>query len=162
MVRIIVAYMLTAKDGINTPPKDYSIHNESPNIIFTTIGASASLVFAFNTVMLLELQATVMKPIVWNMLKTLYFQFIVGVLSMYDVTFIGYWAFGASTSTYLLNSVSNPVWVKATTNIFVFLQLVIALHFLPIYLTREYAMRACYVLFKDDGTIKLPYVLAIN
>lgn len=47
---------------------------------------------------------------------------------MYMVTFAGYWAYGSSTATYLLNSVNGPVWVKALANITAFLQSVIALH----------------------------------
>lgn len=73
-------------------------------------------------------QATVRQPVVKNMLKALYFQFTVGVVPMYAVTFAGYWAYGSSTSTYLLNSVNGPVWVKAMANISAFLQTVIALH----------------------------------
>lgn len=63
-----------------------------------------------------------------NMLKALYFQFTAGVLPMYAVTFMGYWAYGSSTSTYLLNSVQGPVWVKTMANVAAFLQTVIALH----------------------------------
>ena len=62
------------------------------------------------------------------MLKALYFQFSVGVLPLYAVAFMGYWAYGSSTSTYLLNNVTGPVWVKAAANISAFLQSVIALH----------------------------------
>lgn len=47
---------------------------------------------------------------------------------MLAVTFIGYWAYGASTETYLLNSVNGPLWVKAAANITAFLQTIIALH----------------------------------
>jgi len=47
---------------------------------------------------------------------------------MYAVTFIGYWAYGTSTTTYLLSSVSGPVWVKTFANVSAFLQTVIALH----------------------------------
>lgn len=68
------------------------------------------------------------QPVVKNMMKALYFQFTVGVLPMYAVTFVGYWAYGSSTSTYLLNSVNGPVWVKAVANIASFLQTVISLH----------------------------------
>lgn len=63
-----------------------------------------------------------------NMMNALYFQFTVGVLPLYLVTFTGYWAYGSSTSVYLLNSVNGPVWVKALANITAFLQSVIALH----------------------------------
>lgn len=68
------------------------------------------------------------RPVVDNMLKALYFQFTVGVLPMYAVTFVGYWAYGSSTSSYLLNNVTGPIWVKAMANISAFLQTVIALH----------------------------------
>ncbi|XVF83842.1 hypothetical protein PTKIN_Ptkin16aG0525700 [Pterospermum kingtungense] len=128
LIYIIVASVLAAKDGINSPPRDYSIPGKPSSRIFTTIGASANLVFAFNTGMLPEIQATVREPAVKNTLKALYFQFTVGVVPMYVVVFIGYWAYGASTATYLLNSVSGPVWVKAAANISAFLQSVIALH----------------------------------
>jgi len=62
------------------------------------------------------------------MMRALYFQFTVGVLPLYLVTFTGYWAYGSKTSVYLLNSVNGPVWVKAFANITAFLQSVIALH----------------------------------
>lgn len=62
------------------------------------------------------------------MMKSLYFQFTVGVVPLYIITFSGYWAYGSSTETYLLNSTKGPVWVKAIANITAFLQSVIALH----------------------------------
>ncbi|KAK8552835.1 hypothetical protein V6N11_010354 [Hibiscus sabdariffa] len=128
LIYIIVSCVLAVKDGINAPPRDYSIHGKSSSRIFTTIGASANLVFAFNTGMLPEIQATVREPAVKNMLKALYFQFTIGVVPMFAITFIGYWAYGAETSTYLLNSVSGPLWVKAAANISAFLQSIICLH----------------------------------
>lgn len=76
-------------------------------------------------------------PVVKNMMKGLYFQFTVGLLPMFAVTFMGYWAYGPGTSTYLLNSVGGPVWVKTMANVAALLQTVIALHvrFLPIFFT---------------------------
>lgn len=128
LVYIVVAFVLALKDGIEAPPRDYSIHGTKTSRIFTTIGAAANLVFAFNTGMLPEIQATVRQPVVKNMMKALYFQFTVGVLPMYAVTFIGYWAYGAQASAYLLNNVNGPVWLKAVANISAFLQTIIALH----------------------------------
>ena len=78
--------------------------------------------------MLNILQATIRPPVVKNMEKALWFQFTVGSLPLYAVTFMGYWAYGSSTSTYLLNNVKGPVWIKATANMSAFLQTVIALH----------------------------------
>ncbi|CAA7060392.1 unnamed protein product [Microthlaspi erraticum] len=128
LIYIVVAIVLSAKDGVNKPSRDYKIQGSSIDKIFTITGAAANLVFAFNTGMLPEIQATVKQPVVKNMMKALYFQFTAGVLPMYAVTFIGYWAYGSSTSTYLLNSVSGPIWVKALANISAFLQSVISLH----------------------------------
>ncbi|GMY08141.1 proline transporter 2 [Fagus crenata] len=128
LVYIIIAFVLSLQDGIRAPARDYSIPGTTTSKIFTTIGAAANLVFAFNTGMLPEIQATVRQPVVDNMLKALYFQFTAGVLPMYAVTFVGYWAYGSSTSSYLLNNVTGAVWVKAFANIAAFLQTVIALH----------------------------------
>ncbi|KAL8552069.1 hypothetical protein ACS0TY_000945 [Phlomoides rotata] len=125
---ITVAIVLSVKDGLEAPPRDYSFHGTTVSKIFTIIGASANLVFAYNTGMLPEIQATVRQPVVKNMLKALYFQFTVGVAPLYAVTFIGYWAYGADSSAYLLNNVTGPVWLKAAANISAFLQTIIALH----------------------------------
>ncbi|KAJ8450497.1 hypothetical protein Cgig2_002182 [Carnegiea gigantea] len=128
LVYIVIAIALSVRDGVRSPPRDYSIPGHGISKVFTTIGAAANLVFAFNTGMLPEIQATIRKPVVGNMMKALYFQFTVGVLPMYAVTFVGYWAYGTSTTTYLLSSVSGPVWVKTFANVSAFLQTVIALH----------------------------------
>lgn len=128
LLYIVPTCTLSFRDGLKTPNKDYSIPGTQVTKIFTTIGAAANLVFAYNTGMLPEIQATVKQPVVQNMKKGLYFQFTVGGLPMYAVIFIGYWAYGSSTSSYLLNSVSGPVWVKTIANLAAFLQTVIALH----------------------------------
>lgn len=128
LVYIVIAFVLALIDGLEAPPRDYSIHGSGASKIFTTIGAAANLVFAFNTGMLPEIQATVRQPVVDNMMKALYFQFTAGVAPMYAVTFIGYWAYGSNASAYLLNNVSGPVWLKAVANISAFLQTIIALH----------------------------------
>lgn len=128
LIYIVVAVVLSVRDGIKAPPRDYSIPGTDTSKIFTTIGAMASLVFAFNTGMLPEIQATVKQPAVKNMMKGLYFQFTVGVLPLYAVAFTGYWAYGSSASSYLLNSVGGPVWVKTVANLSAFFQTVIALH----------------------------------
>lgn len=51
----IIAFSATFT-GIRAPPRDYSIPGTDTSKIFTTIGAMASLVFAFNTGMLPEIQ----------------------------------------------------------------------------------------------------------
>ncbi|KAL8462946.1 hypothetical protein ACS0TY_033815 [Phlomoides rotata] len=128
LIYIIIGFTLALKDGIEAPPRDYSIPGTKVSKIFTTIGASANLVFAYNTGMLPEIQATVRQPVVRNMMKALYFQFTIGVLPMYAVTFMGYWAYGSKTSPYLLNNVDGPIWVKTLANISAVLQTIISLH----------------------------------
>ncbi|KAL0402860.1 UNVERIFIED_CONTAM: Proline transporter 1 [Sesamum radiatum] len=128
LVYIVVGFALALKDGMKAPPRDYSIPGTKVSRIFTTIGAAANLVFSFNTGMLPEIQATVRPPVVGNMMKALYFQFSVGVVPMYAIIFAGYWAYGSNTSTYLLNNVNGPIWLKAVANFSAFLQTIIALH----------------------------------
>ncbi|KAI0512164.1 hypothetical protein KFK09_012802 [Dendrobium nobile] len=127
-VYIVIAFALSLRDGLNSQKRDYSIPASHWDRIFSTIGAIANLVFAYNTGMLPEIQATIKEPAIKNMEKALWFQFTVGGLPLYAVTFMGYWAYGSSTSSYLLNSVHGPVWVKTVANIASFLQTVIALH----------------------------------
>lgn len=168
LVYIIAAFVLSLQDGIKAPKRDYSIPGTTTSKIFTTIGAAANLVFAFNTGMLPEIQATVRKPVVGNMMKALYFQFTVGVLPMYAVTFMGYWAYGSSTSSYLLNSVNGPVWIMAAANIASFLQTVIALHIFasPMYeyVDTKFGIKGSALAFKNLSfriTVRGGY-LAVN
>lgn len=42
--------------GMNAPPRDYSIHGTTAGKIFSIIGASSNLMFAFNTGMVPEIQ----------------------------------------------------------------------------------------------------------
>ncbi|CAA6655082.1 unnamed protein product [Spirodela intermedia] len=105
------------------------------NKIFGTIGSIATLVFAYNTGMLPEIQATLRPPVIRNMEKALWLQFTAGLLPLYAVAFTGYWPYGSSTSSYLLNSVNGPVWVLTLANIAAFLQTIVSLHIFasPIY-----------------------------
>ncbi|OEL17846.1 putative proline transporter 2 [Dichanthelium oligosanthes] len=128
LIYIVIAFVLSLRDGITAPARDYSIPGSHGTRVFTTIGAVADLVFAYNTGMLPEIQATIRPPVVKNMEKALWFQFTVGSLPLYAVTFMGYWAYGSSTSSYLLNNVKGPLWIKATANLSAFFQTVIALH----------------------------------
>lgn len=44
--------------GIHSPPRDFGIHESKPTGIFDAMGAIGSIAFAFNTVILPELQVT--------------------------------------------------------------------------------------------------------
>ncbi|XP_068644293.1 probable proline transporter 2 [Aristolochia californica] len=128
LIYIAAALVLSIRDGINLPPRDYGIHGTKTSKIFSSIGSAASLVFAYNTGMIPEIQATVKPPVIKNMQRALVFQFTAGSLPLLAVTFAGYWAYGSSTSTYLFKSVSGPLWIKAVANVAAFFQSVIALH----------------------------------
>ncbi|XP_058181858.1 proline transporter 1-like isoform X2 [Rhododendron vialii] len=56
LIYIVIAIVLATRDGVEASARDYSIPGTSISKIFTTIGASANLVFAFNTGMLPEIQ----------------------------------------------------------------------------------------------------------
>ncbi|KAK7276344.1 hypothetical protein RIF29_17483 [Crotalaria pallida] len=103
--------------------------------------------------MLPEIQATIRQPVVKNMMKSLYLHFGVGVIPLYFVTFIGYWAYGSSTSAYLLNNVHGPVWAKAIAHITAFLQSIIGLHMFacPLYeyLDTKYGGKGRAMAFKN-------------
>lgn len=135
LIYTVVAIALSIKDGVNSPPKDYRMSGSKTSKIFNSIGAVANLVAAYNSGMLPEVQATVKHPHVRNMQKALYLQFTVGIVPFYAVTFVGYWAYGSETSSYLLNNVHGPKWIKAMANVAAFLQSVISQHIFanPIY-----------------------------
>ncbi|XP_050946456.1 proline transporter 1-like isoform X2 [Cucumis melo] len=57
LVYIVVVLVLSIQDGMNAPARDYSVPGSSTSKIFTTLGASANLVFSINTGMLPEIQA---------------------------------------------------------------------------------------------------------
>ncbi|KAK7290100.1 hypothetical protein RIF29_04280 [Crotalaria pallida] len=128
LIYVVIAVVLSIKDGINSPARDYNIPGDGASKIFTIIGSTATLVFAFNTGMVPEIQATIRQPVVKNMMKALYFQFTIGLVPFFLITFAGYWAYGSSTGTYLLNNVHGPVWVKGLANIAAFLQAIISVH----------------------------------
>ena len=45
-----------AHAGMNSPPRDYGVHETKPTGTFDAMGAIGSIAFAFNTVILPELQ----------------------------------------------------------------------------------------------------------
>lgn len=130
---LILIYILTSiglciKNGYDSPPRNYEIPRSRATQIFNFVGAGANYAFIFNTGMLPELQATVKQPSIKNMNKGLFLLFTMGVAPIYIVAIVGYWAYGSSTSSYLLNNVHGPKWVKIIANVAVFLQSMITLH----------------------------------
>ncbi|XP_019228225.1 PREDICTED: proline transporter 2-like isoform X1 [Nicotiana attenuata] len=153
LVYITITFVLSLKDGMSAPPRDYGLPESKASRAFAIIGATGNLVFAFNTGMVPEIQATLRPPVVDNMLKALYLQFTLGSVPVFAVTFVGYWAYGSSSSSYLLNNVSGPVWVKALANLAAFLQSIISLHIFasPTYefLDTKYGFKGSAVDFRN-------------
>lgn len=121
--------------GLNNLSRDYEIPGSKATKIFNSIGVGATMVYVYNSGMLPEIQATIKRPYVRNMHKALYLEFLIGNVPIYVVTFAGYWAYGSSTSSYLLDSANGPKWVKTLANTSTFLQTVISIHICasPIY-----------------------------
>lgn len=60
LMYIVIAVVLSSRDGITAPARDYSIPKSSQSTrVFTTIGSIADLVFAYNTGMLPEIQVSI-------------------------------------------------------------------------------------------------------
>ncbi|KAJ8764105.1 hypothetical protein K2173_005010 [Erythroxylum novogranatense] len=127
-IYVFVTLALCIRDGIKAPTRDYNIPGTQVGLIFMTIGSISNLFVPLNAGMIPEIQATLKAPVVENMMKALYAQFTLGVIPIYAVILIGYWAYGSGTSSYLLNNASGPIWAKALANIAAFLQSIINFH----------------------------------
>ncbi|KAH0691953.1 hypothetical protein KY289_019311 [Solanum tuberosum] len=150
---LTIAFVLSVQDGVKAPPRDYHIPGSGDNKIWAIIGAIGNLFFAFNTGMIPEIQATVRAPVVDNMLKALYFQFTIGVVPVHAVTYMGYWAYGSKSSSYLLYNVSGPVWLRGLANIAAFFQSIITLHIFASptyeYLDTKYRISGSVLAFRN-------------
>ncbi|KAJ8764010.1 hypothetical protein K2173_004887 [Erythroxylum novogranatense] len=130
VIYVVVALAVSIGDGVKAPPRDYSIPGTLTGRIFMAILAISNCFVPFSTGMIPEIQATLRAPATENMIKALCVQFTVGVIPIYAVVFIGYWAYGSSTSSYLLNNASGPAWAKAFANVAAFFQATINFHIL--------------------------------
>jgi amino acid permease len=128
LIYIAVAIGLSIKDGVNSPARDYEISGSRTSKLSSSIAAIANLFAIYNSGMLPEIQATVKHPYVKNMKKALYLQFTAGIVPFYAVTLVGYWTYGSTTSSYLLDNVHGPEWIKVIANAAAFLQTVISQH----------------------------------
>ncbi|GLJ41097.1 hypothetical protein SUGI_0851270 [Cryptomeria japonica] len=125
---IAISMIISIKDG-KSGSKDYNITGQKEEKIFNALGAIAAIVFANNSGMLPEIQATLQRPAIKNMHKALYLQFTFGIAIYYMVTIVGYWAYGSSISDYMLGDLINgPRWAKILANSSVFLQTIVSQH----------------------------------
>lgn len=126
-IYIVILMAISIKDG-NSRLEKYNIQGTMQQKVFNSLGSIAALVFANNSGMVPEIQATLKRPVIKNMQKALYLHFSIGLAIYYMVTVIGYWAYGSSISEYLLNDLSGPKWAKVLANTAVFLQTVVSQH----------------------------------
>lgn len=108
--------------------KNYKLNGTSQQKVFNGLNGIAAIIFASNSGMVPELQATLKQPAIRNMHKALYFQFSIGLSIYYAVTIIGYWAYGSSVSEYILSDVSGAKWAKVLANAAMFIQSIISQH----------------------------------
>ncbi|KAJ8759594.1 hypothetical protein K2173_008774 [Erythroxylum novogranatense] len=127
-IYVVVTIAICIRDGVQAPARDYSIPGTQLGMMFMTIGSMSNLFVPLNTAMIPEIQATLRAPVRENMMKALYLQFTAGVLPIYAVILVGYWAYGSEASSYLLNNASGPSWAKALANLAAFLQAIINFH----------------------------------
>lgn len=127
VIYIVIALKLSISNG-QSNSKNYNLTGTRQQKVFNALNGIAAIIFASNSGMLPELQATLKPPAIRNMQRALYFQFSIGLLIYYGVTIIGYWAYGSSVSGYLLSDVSGPKWEKVLANAAMFLQSIISQH----------------------------------
>ncbi|GLJ08763.1 hypothetical protein SUGI_0095280 [Cryptomeria japonica] len=126
-IYIVILMKISISDGMSNS-KNYNLLGSRADKVFNGFNAIASIIFASNSGMVPELQASLRKPSIKNMHKALYFQFTVGLAVYYTVTIVGYWAYGSSVSTYILNELSGPKWAKILANTTVYLQIIVSQH----------------------------------
>ncbi|WOL03175.1 putative GABA transporter 2 isoform X1 [Canna indica] len=114
----------------NAPPKDYSLDSSSVHRTwnaFTSISILASL---YGNGILPEIQATMAPPAAGKMVKGLALCYSVTVLTFYSAAVSGYWAFGSTVKSNVLDSLLPdsgpslaPAWLLGLGVVFVLLQL---------------------------------------
>lgn len=124
--------------------KNYKLNGTSQQKVFNALNGIAAIIFASNSGMVPDLQATLKQPAVRNMHKALYFQFSIGLSFYYTVTIIGYWAYGSSVSEYLLSDLSGAKWAKVLANAAMFLQSIISQHMFCAVIHETFDTRFCY------------------
>ncbi|KAK9807574.1 hypothetical protein WJX72_003132 [[Myrmecia] bisecta] len=130
LIFLAICFGCSIHDGRDAPPRDYGIHESRPTGAFDAMGALGSIAFAFNTVILPELQATIRPPTVRNFnYITLPLTYVVGCFPWIILTFVGWWAYGNEVTPNLIDSLSGPKWAKALAFMTAFAQIIVSLHF---------------------------------
>eukprot|EP00252_Welwitschia_mirabilis_P022471 TRINITY_DN6082_c0_g1_i2.p1 TRINITY_DN6082_c0_g1~~TRINITY_DN6082_c0_g1_i2.p1 ORF type:complete len:419 (-),score=52.48 TRINITY_DN6082_c0_g1_i2:359-1615(-) len=127
IIYTVIVLEISISDGKHNS-QNYELIGTKQQKIFNGLNGLAAVMFMHNSGMVPELQATLRQPAVQNMWKALGIQFSFGLAVYYAVTITGYWAYGSSVSSYLLNDLSGPKWAKVLANAAMFLQTIISQH----------------------------------
>lgn len=135
LVFVAIPVGIAFHDGRHASPS-YSVEGSKPTKAFDAMGALGTMAFAFNTVILPEIQATVRAPAARNMIrKTLPFNYLVGSVPFLFLSFVGYWAYGNEVGYNILYSSSGPKWAIALAYVCAAVQIIVSFHIYacPIY-----------------------------
>lgn len=142
LVFTLIAISIACHDGRHNGPKDYSVLGSRPTKAFDALGSLGTMAFAYNTVILPEIQATVRAPAARNMItKTLPMMYLIGTIPFLLISFIGYWAYGNEVGYNILYSSSGPTWAIALAYVASAVQIIVSFHIYacPIYETMDTA-----------------------
>ncbi|KAJ4954789.1 hypothetical protein NE237_011572 [Protea cynaroides] len=113
----------------NAPPKDYSLDPTLSTRTFNAFTAISILAAIFGNGILPEIHATLAPPATGKMVKGLLMCYSVIFFTFYSASIAGYWAFGNTSQSNILQSLLPdnapslvPVWVVGLAIIFVLLQ----------------------------------------
>ncbi|XP_057819247.2 probable GABA transporter 2 isoform X1 [Cryptomeria japonica] len=112
------------------PQRDYSLKGSKMGRVFKAFNAMSILGSVFGNGILPEIQATVAPPATGKMFKGLCMCYAVMLVACYSVAVSGYWAFGNTAQSNILQSLLPdkgpafaPTWLLGLSVVFVLLQL---------------------------------------
>lgn len=132
----VIAIVIAIKDGRNPAvPVEYFLYGNQTEKVFNALGVLGTVAFAYNNVILPEIQATVRAPAVRNMRKTITLYYIFAMSLWIVLTFVGYWAYGNGVYPNMLSNLSGPKWAVTVAFVAAWLQIIVSVQIYgaPIY-----------------------------
>ncbi|KAH9313856.1 hypothetical protein KI387_022483 [Taxus chinensis] len=126
----VVIAVILAGHSQHHPPRDYSLKDSKVVRVFNAFNAMSILGTVFGNGILPEIQATVAPPATGKMLKGLCMCYAVMLVACYSVAISGYWAFGNTAQSNILQSLLPdqgpalaPTWLLGLSVFFILFQL---------------------------------------
>ncbi|XP_047328045.1 GABA transporter 1-like [Impatiens glandulifera] len=101
----------------------YSLEGSSSFKMFKAFNALGAIAFSFGDAMLPEIQSTVKEPTRRNTYKGVSAAYSIIVCTYWQLAFLGYWAFGSQVQTYIVASLTTPMWTIVMANLFAVIQI---------------------------------------